>query len=270
MKGMGRAYVYISTLSIDVVAGAVAGGAFFARLFDVILPLPVYVVLALTVWIVYTLDHLRDARRIQGRAATVRHAFHQTHFKGISIAVALVAGLNVCLIWFLRDRVLLPGTALGAVVVLYLVFQHRLRFLKEVIVAALYTAGILLPVYAFGHPDPSALQGIAIVKYFITALMNLLLFSLFDFEKDTRQGQESFVTWFGPRQTTITIIILGALNIVTGYWLWSSLPVVAIMFVAMNLSLLAVLMLRRRFAVNDLYRMLGDAVFYLPGVVLWL
>ncbi|MDQ2657849.1 MAG: hypothetical protein M3Y60_10545, partial [Bacteroidota bacterium] len=103
-----------------------------------------------------------------------------------------------------------------------------------------------------------------VVKFLLTALINLLLFSLFDYEEDRHHQQHSFVTWFGPRSTRYGIILLGLLNIVSGLWLWHYDTGVALVFISMNLLLLAVLLLRRNLHVNNYYRILGDAVFFIP------
>ena len=69
---LSKAYRLINILSIDVVAGAVCSALFFARLLQVSL-LPYGIIsLALTVWIIYTADHLLDAKRVEGVATTRR------------------------------------------------------------------------------------------------------------------------------------------------------------------------------------------------------
>src|SRR5690606_1730538 len=98
MKGAIKAYQYVNILSLDVAAGAVIGSAFFAHLFGAHVAPIVYVALALTVWVVYTLDHLRDARSIPGVAATDRHRFHQQYFKVLMGLVLLITAIDAALI----------------------------------------------------------------------------------------------------------------------------------------------------------------------------
>ena len=72
-----RLYRILNTLSLDVSIGAVISAMFFAEVLQVkILPYGL-ATLALTVWIIYTIDHLRDARAIGTKASTARHLFHQ-------------------------------------------------------------------------------------------------------------------------------------------------------------------------------------------------
>src|SRR5688572_12452621 len=196
MKFLNHLYQYANILSLDVVAGAVISSLFFARLLHATVPAPVLAMLAFTVWIIYTLDHLRDARTIPGIASTDRHRFHQKHFRVIAATLAIVTVADLALIWFVSKDIIRAGAMLATVVIAYLVLQRYLKFLKEIFVACLYTAGILLPSLVNTSSDISSFHHLVFVKFFITALMNLLLFSLFDHHKDRNHLQHSFVTWF--------------------------------------------------------------------------
>lgn len=264
MTRLHRLYQYINILSLDVVAGAVTGALFFGKLLQVPVDPLVLAALALTVWVIYTLDHLRDAMTIPRIASADRHRFHQSHFRLMVAVVVIVGAVDLIIIGFLSYEVLRAGMALGLIVLLYLITQRYLKFLKEFFVACLYTAGILLPSIVNNQAHLSPEHLIVIGKYFVTALMNLLLFSLFDFNTDRHQQQHSFVTWFGPRFTSYGIIVLGMVNILSGIWLWGYDAKVAAVFVCMNLVLLAVLFLRNRLVSDNYYRIIGDAVFFIP------
>lgn len=264
MKAVRNPYQYINILSVDVAAGAVICSLFFARIFDVSVSRSGLVALALTVWIIYTVDHLRDAKTIGKKASTDRHRFHQKYFNHILIILCGVITADLIVIWFLPQRVLVAGLTLGFVVTAYLVLQRYLKFLKEFFVALLYTAGVLLPSISTITPDFGLVDGVLISKFFITALMNLLLFSVFDYEEDRDQKQHSFVTWFGPASTRVGVLCLGILNILLGVGIWSSRPGVALVFISMNVMLLAILFLEKHLMANNHYRILGDAVFFIP------
>ncbi|HET9486105.1 MAG TPA: hypothetical protein VFO54_01650 [Chryseosolibacter sp.] len=264
MKVLNKLYQYINILSLDVVAGAVISTLFFARVLHVTVSHYVLTALALTVWIIYTIDHLRDARAIRNTALTDRHRFHQKHFKAILTALIFVLVVDSALILFVPYRVLLFGLFLWSVVLAYLILQRYLKFFKEFFVALLYTAGILLPVFSSTTSNLEFIHFILIGKFFITALMNLLLFSLFDYKDDRHQKQHSFVTWFGPASTRLGILFLGLLNISSGLFLWSFDPRVAMIFISMNLMLLAILFLKKQLVANNYYRILGDSVFFFP------
>lgn len=265
MKFLNFIYQHVNILSLDVVAGSVVSALFFARLMDVALSSNTIVALALTVWIIYTIDHLRDARAIPNVASTDRHRFHQRNFKIMSVILVVMAVTNAVVISTVSREVLTAGLVLGVVVLIYLLFQRHLKFLKEVFVAGLYTAGILLPSLATLNYQVLPVHYLVFAKFFITALMNLLLFSLVDYGEDQVQKQHSFVTWFGPTSTRNGIICLGLLNIFSGVWLWGFDAAVALIFASMNLLLLGVLFLRKILVANNYYRIIGDAVFFIPG-----
>lgn len=263
MNRLNKIYQYVNILSLDVVAGSVICSLFFARLFSAAVSFYTLSALGLTVWIVYTLDHLRDALIIPV-TSTDRHRFHEKYFKWIFITALVMIVLDFVVIWFVPLKVLMYGSVLWMIVLLYLILQRYLKFLKELFVACLYTAGVLLPSMASMNATLVPLDFLLIGKFFLTALMNLLLFSLFDYSQDRKQQQHSFVTWFGPSSTRRSILVFGLFNILSGIRLWSFDRNVALIFIAMNATLLTILFMRKRLVSNNLYRILGDSVFFIP------
>lgn len=264
MKQLNKIYQFINILSLDVVAGAVICSIFFARVLKADVLPDTVLTLGLTVWVIYTIDHLRDAMLIPAPAATDRHRFHQEHFRAILVVLVMAMIAGFIMLLFIPSAVLRYGVALAGVVLVYLILQRYLKFLKEFFVACLYTMGVLLPSIAILHGDVYPFHLILVAKFFITALMNLLLFSLFDYTQDRKQQQHSFVTWFGASSTRTGILFLGLFNIVSGIWLWSVDWRVALIFISMNAMLLAILLLQRHFMSHNYYRMLGDAIFFIP------
>jgi hypothetical protein len=261
---LSKFYQYINVLSLDVVAGAVIGSLFFGRICDVSVSFYALAALALTVWIIYTLDHLRDAMFIQKVASTDRHRFHQKYFRPITVILTFVIIIDFLLIWFVPQRVMLFGVGLWFIVAIYLALQRYLKFMKEFFVACLYTAGLLLPSVAVVQSDWLTVHYVLAGKYFITAWMNLLLFSLIDYNEDRQHEQHSFVTWFGPSSTHWGILFLALLNISSGIWLWAFDHRVAMILISMNVLLLAILFFQKYLAPNNYYRIAGDAVFFIP------
>ena len=78
-KCLGRVFNILrmfNMLSIDVAIGALFSGYFV----KIILPFQIHwsywCILPLSVWIVYTADHLVDALRLKKKSHTKRHLFH--------------------------------------------------------------------------------------------------------------------------------------------------------------------------------------------------
>ena len=78
-------YKYIQALSLDVSFGATIMSAFIAHFLGVQVGMNIYISLFIAVWLIYTIDHLIDAKRIKSEAQSFRHKFHQKHFKPLSV-----------------------------------------------------------------------------------------------------------------------------------------------------------------------------------------
>jgi hypothetical protein len=272
---MGRLiqlYRIINILSLDVAFGAIVSALFFAEILHVnILPYGL-AALGLTVWIIYTADHLRDARHIRKEASSARHLFHQQYFK-VLVALLMVAVLvDLVLIFFIRHAVFVGGVMLTVLVALYLAVQSKLYFLKEIFVALLYTCGILLPSVAVAFASTNSFQALLIIQFFLIALLNLMIFSWLDADKDQSDNLPSFVTRFGKSfASTFIIILFGLLMALNVYEVVVyGLTIEAMILVMMMMVLLFVFVFRDRLQKNETYRLLGDAVFFLPALVcLW-
>lgn len=268
MTSFLKVYRIINLLSIDVALGAVCCALFFAKLFQVhILPVGL-ISLGLTVWIIYTADHLLDARKIRTSAATKRHQFHQQNFTPLTLALTLVSVINGVCVFFIRERVLLGGLILGVGVVLYLVALRYVKFLKEFIIAAMYTGGVLLPSLAQTPLQPDAFPWVVMVQFAILALINLLLFSWFDYENDLRDKNTSFVTIFGKRvtQTGITFLFLSVCCLVP----FSQTLPASLLIVSMSIVHILILIKAIYFKSEDRFRLIGDALFFLPIFYWWI
>ena len=92
-------YKWFQVLSLDVALGAVATAMFVAKQLDVS-PAPyAFTSLGITVWLIYTFDHLLDGQEIKGEALTYRHRYHQRYFFPI-IAFMLLTGCIKCVLHF--------------------------------------------------------------------------------------------------------------------------------------------------------------------------
>ncbi len=81
-----RLQLLFSWLSMDVVFGAMASMYFFQELVHVQLEESTYMLLALAVWTLYSLDHLLDARQSKG-SNSPRRVFYRQNMLVLSIGV---------------------------------------------------------------------------------------------------------------------------------------------------------------------------------------
>jgi 4-hydroxybenzoate polyprenyltransferase len=259
-------YSVFNILSLDIVTGSVICSLFFGKLLGVkILPYGL-LGLGLTVWIIYTADHLLDAKAIKHEAASPRHRFHQKHFKSLSVFMLILAFVDFCVILFARKPVLLWGAFLAFFVAIYLLVQRYLKMVKELFIAFLYTCGVLLPAISVTSITLDTPYILLIVQFFLIALTNLLLFSWFDKERDRADLLHSFVTMSGKTLTAVSIYGISIINLALTVILLKygfEFKTVAIL-ATMHLMLLVIFIFHQHMNHNYTYRLLGDAVFLLP------
>lgn len=271
MRTLLRIYRLLSILSIDVAVGAVCSSVWFTAFFDVTPGGIAFTVLGLMVWIIYTLDHLMDARTIKSPANAKRYQFHQQHFSIIGVVWMLAIVCDGVLVFFMREEILYDGLWLSALVIIYFLFHRYVGFLKEFTIAVLYTVGVLLPTLSLKSAPPVASEWVVISSFLLTALTNILMFSWFDHDADIGDGQQSFAIVFGRRHTqqfvSMLFIAQAILQLIIIYWVGAA-PV--ILLLSMNSVLLFIFFYAERLKKNDTFRLAGDAVFLFPAVALFL
>lgn len=278
-------YQYSRLLSLDVALGSVAGASLAAYICGTLgrMPWSWWLLLPLIVWLIYTADHLLDARRIGPDAAAPRHQFHYRHFRVLASLLLLgsiVAGVVILL--YLPRPLLYVGLGLGAAALLHLCFAQWTAFRRypaEAIIALLYTAGVwfgplLTPPGVPRGIGPEALRS-SLVLFFLSAFTNLVVFSLFERETDARESPNTIVAMLGVKKSEgllytgliVSLAISGALLRRSGesvsFWL------VLLLFCVANVPL-AVYATRGFFARDERYRAVCDGVFIayaLPALV---
>ncbi len=259
---MTRAYRYFRWLSLDVTAGAIVLMIFFCQELEVRYFWQEYVALGIAVWLIYTLDHLKDVNRLIYPVAE-RRKFHREHFKTLKIVAPVVALVGLALCWFISEIILLPGILVASVSAFYLFVSKRIDWFKEFWVAITFAVGVLLVPIVRSEMETSTF--IILGSLILLALINLILFSNFEKEQDEDEGFRSFASVMGSRLVLVTLIIsfllLGLLIVL----LWQdmgSFPLVAFFSVA---GLLHLCIWRIAwFQEKERYRIAGDAIFLLP------
>ena len=276
MKSLRHSYQIGRILSLDVAAGALATGSMIAMILEVKMPVVWYVVLPACVWMIYTLDHLLDARRLKATAHTERHLFHHRHFKVLS-SILMIIGILTALASFLwlPLRIIYFGLGMVCLVILHLclvsIIKGRISkwFQKELGVALIYAIGVA------GGPGVlifPAKQGLFIglcIQLIIIAATNLLMYAMYELEIDQKDGQTSFVRAIGTVRTQQILKILSILYLLitfilctyfTGVYLWVGQFLFAIMLgIHLWMSLKV-----EQFEQKQRYRIWGDALFILP------
>lgn len=260
-----RGYRVVNILSLDVVAGSMVSSAFFSKVFSV----PVYgfelVALGLTVWLIYTFDHLRDAARIRHVASTERHRFHQVHSKALKRSGFIVGTVDAGIITQLHNQLFVWGILLGALTVILLLIQRHIPWIKELLIAIFYTAGVLLPVIPFAAETMRAPDYILVIQFALTALINLLIFSWYSYNEDKRDNFHSLVTVGGINLTRFALCGCWVINLLLSlYQSTSGHFYESIIILVIATVLILIFIFSRFFSLNNRYRYLGDLLFLIP------
>ncbi|MEN7548949.1 hypothetical protein AAG747_13585 [Rapidithrix thailandica] len=276
---LGVIYKYIRVLSLDIVVGACVGALFVASLVKVNLPWLLLADLALSVWLIYTFDHLLDARKITHLPSTFRHAFHQRHANALSLTWLFLAGFGICSLFLLPIQTLQYGLILLALVALYFLFLklvgHLPTVFKELAIALIYTAGIFLGPLSLTQQPWSWYWLILFLEYAALAYINLAEFSIFELKIDTQDEHGSIARKIGEQKTLRMIRVIAAgmgglmLAAVLLFYDHTTLFFATqLLFLLMLGSLLAIVQWPMIFVKKERYRIWGDLVFLYPLVFL--
>ncbi len=269
---------YIQILSIDVVVGACVGSLLAAYYLQVQVGWLPLLALMLSVWLIYTADHLADAYQVKHTAHSARHRYHQQHFRTISFAFGVVLLFNAGIVFYLSPKTALWGCVLSLLVGLYFLMNQYVPFFqyfyKEFLVAGLYTLGVFLPPVSIYEGFLPLAFWLVFIQYGLVALSNLLLFAWYEAEADKKDGYPSFVRRVGKRRAKNWIrLILGLLLVsVPGSLLTMTvhtrLREVELVFLLMAATLWGIAAFPSFFRQKERYRTVGDAVFLFPLFIL--
>lgn len=276
IKGI-QFYRYIQWLSIDVALGACAGLFFFAHLLDIDLHPLFYLLMAMAVWSIYTLDHLLDAYQVKGTASTDRHRIHQSYGKSLRIILVFIIISGLLLSYYLLHISLISISALilAALILANLIlikyFFKGLSFLKEFNTALFYTVGIMLVPYLMQMGE-SIHRGFWYlgVGYFCIAWMNLIILSLMDADSDRADGFSSIVTALGEKRVEKLLFLLMIITLIYLFLLYW----VLLSYFYIYLTLLLIICIIHALAVLDpsldhvKTRRALEATFLIPWVLL--
>ena len=278
-----KIYRYFHFLSLDIVAGTLASSCFAARLLHTNPGIVWWVTLALTVWLLYTGDHMLDAwktRKTRKTAQRELHVFMMKNRRTILWSLLVVAATDVVLILNLLDQLLFKyALVLAGLVLLFYAMRHvfrKNRFLSvpgEFFVLLLYMAGTWLgPVVPVLH-EFNAGEGMVALIFAGVLLMNLGVISLYDMKLDSRMGIASLANLLDVKGTR-NLLLVTALSI----YVVSLLQFLvfemdryfkfALILAGMATILLLILYSPSMFRKRDYFRLGADAVLFMGYLAL--
>ena len=147
-------WLWPNLLSLDAVVVVIYWQSLFIKSVHAPAHYAASLVLALTVWLIYTADRLLDSAQLQYAPRTERHRFSLEHRRPLVAAFCLAAGLTAFLLPFLQTDVMVWGACLAAVVAIYFLVVHfsppllRRFWPKEYVVGLIFASGAALPAWA--------------------------------------------------------------------------------------------------------------------------
>ncbi len=272
-------YRYIRALSLDVVLGSVICSHFLGTYLQIEIPQEMLLVLALAVWVIYTADHLWDAYKMQDQARFFRHQFHLKYFTLLTILVIAASSIAVALLPQFPPATLIVGTVISVLVALYFIMLHVIgskpTFAKEIMIALVYTLGVFAAPVSLSPVIDLPLVFI-FVQFVLLALVNLLEFAYFELELDREQQFGSAVQFWG-RDLTKQIVLSCLLIVITlagfcvMWWSENTMLIRAeIILSLMAVSLALIIAKPGFFKTSERFRILGDGIFFFPGLLLFI
>jgi hypothetical protein len=174
--GAAPLWLWPNLLSLDAPLVAVLWQGFLAHEYSLALRPAARLALGLTVWAIYLVDRLLDARRPASLDEPVRHRFYRRNWKPMAALFTLVLAFDAAIAFFgLRPAILRDGFIASGGVLAYLAIVHTrgpsLRIPKELAAAILFTAGTFLTAWA---ALPCLGLAWAALAFFILCLANIV------------------------------------------------------------------------------------------------
>ncbi|EQA45095.1 putative membrane protein [Leptospira broomii serovar Hurstbridge str. 5399] len=275
-------WFYIHVLSLDICLGVVGSGAYAVTVTGAKMKWAWWILLPLSVWVVYTADHLLDGRKVGESSVNPRHRFHFEYSK-ILIVLAF-GGAILCAalaLLFVREIVFLGGLILSvlAIVHLSLASWGKIRFGKEFSVATIYTLGVWFgPLLVVGFR--SWITGVLLILFFLGTVLNLIMNSLMEMDLDEKEGLVYLLGTFSPESARDWVLRFSLLGAVAGLLLagWTrkfepAESVSACIFAGLLCAVPGIILRYSDFfSGSQRYRMIGEGIYiigFIPWILSW-
>jgi len=267
-------FILLHWLNFDIALGAVVTSLFVASSLAIEIPNSALVALGLSVLAIYNFDHLLDARRINDIALSSRHRYYQTNLKMLAIYQILLLLAILMTSWFVPFKILQAGSILAIItliyfILLFIVLPNKFA-LKELIIALVYACGLFLAPVVITDFIFSWQMMVLWGQVFLLALINILVFSWFDYELDLKERHTSLALVIGKEkihQLNIALLGLLVLSIIAMIFIGIAIQT-QIVILVMGTILLLCILLNQRLRKKELFRLVADAIFLVPLIYL--
>jgi len=160
------------------------------------------------------------------------------------------------------------------VVAYFIIFNSsKIRMPKEFMGGLIYTVGIFIaPVTAVNYQFDVDII-LLFTEFLIIAWMNLFLFSLMEIDVDILDGHQSIARKWGKKRVTtlINYMFLGFIILILPsltFGMNQDFLIYQLLLTVMGSTLYLIFLKRKYLRIGERYRIIGDAVFILPIILL--
>ncbi len=270
---------FINALSLDVAFGAVFCSGILYKTLNIKADENTQLLLGLSVWLIYTLDHLIDSQKIDETGQSFRHLLHKKYFYAIStIWIIILITTGYLTLFKIPSSIIIPGFALLSFIVFHFLANQYLKpnsfFLgKEVRIAFGFTSGIALAPLILSGKIPLEVQ-LVILFIFLLALINLLVFSISEKEYDQKHNLPGIAQLWLENRIRNYIHFFSILCFLLCILLFSLSSVglfkISVILLAMLFVLYFSFLKMDKLKKDELYRFVGDGTFLIPIAINWI
>lgn len=261
-------------LSLDVVLGAVASSWMFWKIPDGngVTNLPSLLILGICTWIIYILDRLLD--NLKSEPEDARHQFHFQHQYYLQVGIIILFLIAAILAFFLPRNVIYFGITLSVLILIYFYILQKksksanYQYFKEIFTSVIYSICVVGSAFST-KPNLDWQAFLAGFIFFLLVHQSILIFSFY--ESQAYPETKNLAKKLG--KTNCTYLILGVLVFsIISIFLTDNLFLRKVFLIESLMAFCSALIyfFEAKLAKNERYRWLGEMVFWLPLVILFL
>ena len=266
----------VQAMNLDIIIGAALNCVFFAIALRSKTTWFTIATLVLVVWIIYTGDRLLDTRKEGKYPNTYRHRFHKKYRPYLLTSLIVMALMALLILPLLPLVTVVWGAGLFLMVICYFIFivlAKQNAFIKEPVIALLYTCGVALPAVSQVGIDGRTV--FLLIQHAMLAFLNLALISYYEADEDLKSGHPSLVNIVGVKGAVRSVnFVFYGLLLSLAFFLFIYPGMFSVYIQATFLSMWTILFMiktfREYFSKFNRYRTWADLAFWAPGWLLWL
>jgi hypothetical protein len=271
-------YLWPNLLSLDAVAVSLVWLWCFSVSERVPILRPIYLILGLVVWALYTADRLLDALRMKDSSrSTPRHRFARKFMIPLSLLCGIALAYAVWLILYKLPAVLIyHGLVISMMVLVYFVMRFspktdlQVILPKEIFCGVIFALGTTYPVHALPNNFLAGVLTAELGLFALLCALNCTAISVWEWREDeANDGGTSIVAnWPAVKQSYVMFAFL--LAAVSAWFGWRGEPLFLtpiLLSVALSAALIGALGLAAGALSRNLRRVLADFALLSPLIV---